>query len=98
MKKITVFVLIISLGFLLNSSTSKTQPVFEKETYSKFNEGFKDGWCDGYKDSEGCGSLAICPISPIPPIPEIGQSSDSYKDGYGTGFKAGLRRGMKDCQ
>ena len=38
---------------------------------------------------EGCGSLAISEFLQTP-IPEIGQSSDSYKDGYGTGFKAGL--------
>tara|TARA_B100000768_G_scaffold181765_1_gene206292 strand:+ start:1395 stop:1709 length:315 start_codon:yes stop_codon:yes gene_type:complete len=99
-KKISLLTFIISLGFLLNSSTTKTEPVNSFTNISdvtNFDDGFKDGWCDGYKDPEACGSLSICPIAPISPIPKIGQSYDSYKDGYTTGFKAGLRKGMSNC-
>ena len=34
-------------------------------------------------------ALSICPIAPICPIPDIGKNS--YKGGYNTGFRAGMR-------
>ena len=56
---------------------------------SEFDEGFEEGHCEGWKDVKG--EMTICPISPIPPLPKINQSSDSWRDGYNTGFKRGMR-------
>ena len=57
---------------------------------SEFSKGFKDGWCEGWKDVKG--SLSMCPMAPMAPMPKLGQSRDSYRDGYNTGFKAGMRK------
>ena len=62
-----------------------------------FDNGFKDGFCAGYKDEEACGNLSICPIAPIAPIPSVSQSSSSYNDGYNSGFKVGLKKGKSEC-
>ena len=99
MKKLTIILALITIVMFASSfnSSNKNINVPTENVVTDFNEGFEDGWCEGYKDDEGCGSLAICPISPIPPIPSIGQSYDSYRDGYNEGFKRGLRRGMSDC-
>ena len=92
MKKLflTTSLLLVSFVFL---SLTVNEKAIEKEnitTYkSKFDEGFEDGHCEGWKDEKG--SYAICPIAPIPPIPTINQSSNSYRDGYNTGFKRGIR-------
>ncbi len=56
---------------------------------TEYGRGFKNGYSEGYcyKDY-GC----IAPIPPITPIPYIGESNDSYQDGYNRGFKLGLEK------
>ena len=93
---VTVLVMLIGVSSLVSfksikENTIKTENVILINDYS---EGWKDGHCEGWKDVKG--EYAICPITPIPPIPEIGQSSDSYRDGYNTGFKAGMRAAKKN--
>ena len=88
------FIIIVS-AFLCSFTVSPAtvdQPIIENLNTlwgSEFSEGFKDGYCEGWKDVKG--QYAICPIAPIAPLPKIGQSRDSYRDGYNTGFKAGMR-------
>lgn len=55
-------------------------------TQSKFHEGFNNGYKKGYcLDQIGC----VVPVPPVPPV-GIGESIDSYSDGYNRGFKMGL--------
>jgi hypothetical protein len=54
---------------------------------SDYSRGFQNGYKEGYCHNDfGC----IAPIPPITPIPLIGESNDSYQDGYNRGFKRGL--------
>lgn len=58
---------------------------FAQNQFSKgFDEGFKKGYC--FEKSFGC----LPPITPITPIPNIGESNNSYVDGYNRGFQVGL--------
>lgn len=57
-----------------------------------FCQGFKDGFCEGYKDVKG--SYYVCPVAPVCPVPGVGQ--DTYRGGYNTGFKAGMKKGYND--
>ncbi len=64
---------------------------YSQNKYSSgFEKGFKDGYC--YEQQSGC----IAPITPITPIPKIGESSDSYDDGYKRGFQVGLDQSRND--
>jgi len=97
MKNLFIICLVVIVSTFLCSFTvssiSIDQPITETLNTSwgtEFSKGFKDGFCGGWKDVKG--QFSICPIAPIPPIPKIGQSSDSYRDGYNTGFKAGMRK------
>ncbi len=57
-----------------------------------YNEGFPIGYC--YYDGIGC----IPPITPIVPIPLIGESLNSYLDGYNRGLLDGIKnRNEKKC-
>lgn len=59
---------------------------FTTSDYSSYcdgwDDGYKDGWC--YNDM-----FCIPPIPPICPIPRIGESYNSYKQGYQRGFVNG---------
>ena len=59
---------------------------------TEFQKGFKDGWDEGWKDVKG--KYSYPPHPPYPPYPKYPQKSDSYRDGYNTGFKAGRRKAM----
>lgn len=61
-----------------------------KITFSqtKYNQGFKKGYKNGYCHDKGVGCIA--PIAPIAPIPNVGESFDNYTDGYNRGFQMGL--------
>ncbi len=61
---------------------------------SKFDEGFEDGYCEGWKDVKG--AYSVYPVAPVPPVPNAFQSYNSYKDGYNTGFKAGRKAAQKN--
>ena len=71
---------IISTSF---SSTNDKGISFQ----TAFCEGWDEGYCEGWKEIKG--ALSICPIAPICPIPDIGKNS--YKGGYNTGFRAGMK-------
>ena len=91
-----VTILCVLVAFGVNSPKEKTMNTENTaETIvmgSEFNEGFKDGYCEGWKDVKG--QYAICPITPIPPIPPIGK--DTYRGGYNLGFKKGMRAAQRD--
>ncbi|RMZ60382.1 hypothetical protein D1632_05445 [Chryseobacterium nematophagum] len=55
---------------------------------SNFNEGFVIGYGNGFCHDRGVG--CIKPLSPLAPIPAIGESINSYQDGYNRGFQQGL--------
>lgn len=88
---LTVFSLILfsfsSSDFEQQNNTTTIQILLETE----FEKGFAEGYCEGWKDVRG---NVNCPNAPNAPNPINGQSEDSWKDGYNTGFK----RGMKDAR
>ena len=53
-----------------------------------FTNGFNEGYKKGYCHDQGIGCIE--PIPPISALPKIGESSDSYTDGYNRGFQMGL--------
>ncbi len=55
--------------------------------YTNYEVGFSDGYKVGY--CYGQGYNCITPIPPIAPLPRIGESSDSYFDGYNRGLLKG---------
>ena len=56
---------------------------------TEYQEGWDDGYCEGWKDEKG--KNAYCPYPPYPPYPEYPKKSTSYRDGYNDGFKRGMR-------
>jgi hypothetical protein len=50
-----------------------------------FNDGWKIGWVEGWKQVRG--SYFLAPLSPLPPLPPLGQ--DDYRDGFAAGVLAG---------
>jgi len=56
--------------------------------FTKFNEGWEEGFCEGWKDEKG--NYALCPLTPLAPLPKIDESSNSFRDGYNRGFKYGI--------
>lgn len=77
--KIKNFFLLIIIIFSSNKHFSQSN--FHKG----YAEGFKIGYC--YQMSVGC----IPPLTPIVPMLNIGESINSYKDGYNRGFIDGNR-------
>ena len=63
----------------------------EKSNQTDYDEGWEDGFCEGWKDEKG--QYAICPIAPIAPIPKL-NCMEGYKCGYNRGFKYGLCMAM----
>ncbi|MEQ1796579.1 MAG: hypothetical protein ABL872_01435 [Lacibacter sp.] len=54
---------------------------------SKFADGFKEGYKKGYcQGKQSC----LAPLPPPVPLVNVGESYDSYMDGYNRGFKIGL--------
>jgi len=93
-KKILQIGLIFSFCILCAFTTNTSNKVnVEKETSfeSKYEEGWKDGHCEGWKEIKG--QNAYCPYPPYAPYPQYPKSSDSYRDGYNDGY----RRGMSDA-
>ena len=91
-KKILISFLLTGLfayPMTYNSSIESNKIITsDDKKYNEFNEGWGEGFCEGWKDVKG--NFAICPIVPIPPIPKIGESYDSFRDGYNRGFKYGM--------
>jgi hypothetical protein len=95
MKKLLIVVL-LSFGTisLMSFATSDTELIkIEMSDKSEFDQGFEDGHCEGWKDVKG--EYSVCPVTPVAPVPKVSQRSDSYKDGYNTGFKRGMRDARK---
>ncbi len=81
-----VFALLVAFAFTATAFVAETKvntPV--DNNLSDFCDGWKDGYCEGYRDVKG--QFAICPIAPLCPLPYVNQNR--YKDGYNRGFKKG---------
>ena len=84
--------LIAFVAFGYNPIESDANTVTELSlSVSDFNEGWEDGYCEGWKDVKG--QLALCPLAPLAPMAPLGK--DSYKGGYNMGFKAGMKAARK---
>lgn len=81
--------LLMSFSNFLNEKEVKTEVSMQTD----YEEGWEDGYCEGWKDVKG--QYAICPITPICPIPKI-DCSEGYKCGYNRGFKSGMRAARND--
>ena len=60
----------------------------------QFNIGYKDGWPIGYCYDAQYGCMA--PPTPMAPYPRVGESSDSYWNGYHRGLSDGIEKGRID--
>ena len=80
--KIIIYALIIFLGSL---SISSMEP--NKFTQSQYEQGWADGFCQGWKDIKG--QWAYCPYTPYAPYPEY-NCNEGYRCGYNRGFKYGM--------
>lgn len=73
---------VITLLFLFSNQLEAQIAINE---YDKgFKVGFKEGYC--YNSGIGC----IPPITPLTPLTRLGESLNSYKDGYNRGFQIGI--------
>ena len=92
MKKL---ILGLGLGVVLLGGVSMTTSKTNTKTEIKgedFRQGWKDGYCEGWKDVKG--QYAHCPYAPYPPYPPYGK--DHYRGGYNMGFKKGMRDAYND--
>ena len=82
--------MVIGTIFLMSFTNTKNEIIKSEITLqSEFDKGFEDGHCEGWKDVKG--EYSVCPVAPVAPVPNAYQSYNSYRDGYNTGFKAGMR-------
>ena len=89
-KLVLVAVMAIGTTFLMSFTKAFNEKKVKTEVVvmqSDYEEGWEDGYCEGWKDVKG--EFAICPITPICPIPEIGK--DDFRGGYNRAFKAGMK-------
>ena len=84
------FIAFIAFGYSTIDSNTKVSAEISL-SIDDFGEGWKDGYCEGWKDVKG--QLVNCPNSPNPPNPPNGKNS--YKGGYNMGFKAGMKAARK---
>ena len=97
MKKL-IFQIVIVFSFFLTSgfnSLNSDSRIIEKKisVESKYEEGWKDGHCEGWKEEKG--KNAYCPYAPYAPYPKYPKSSNSYRDGYNDGFLRGISDARK---
>lgn len=84
MKKL-LFISILLLGSItLTSITDEITPT--TITSSDYQDGWKDGYCEGWKDVKG--PYAVCPVTPVCPVPQV-SCYEGFKCGYNRGFKKG---------
>lgn len=57
-------------------------------TINEYDKGFKVGFKEGYCYNSGIGCMP--PITPLTPLTRIGESLNSYTDGYNRGFQIGI--------
>lgn len=55
---------------------------------NEYDKGFKVGFKEGYCYNSGIGCMP--PITPLTPLTRLGESLNSYKDGYNRGFQIGI--------
>lgn len=77
MKIFLLCILTLCFGFYVKSQNS-------------FSTGYREGFPIGYCYYAGLGCLA--PLTPMVPMPEIGESSNSYIDGYNRGLLDGIKK------
>ncbi len=78
-----------NIQLLLFIITLLSKSLVAQSNYSSgFDEGYKNGYCYG-------DAFCSSPIPPITPIPLIGESDDSYQDGYNRGFSVGTKDRQK---
>jgi hypothetical protein len=91
-----IFTLVVVFGLFFMSSFSdsiyKTENI-EMNIQSEYEQGWEDGYCEGWKDVKG--QLTLCPLTPLCPLPTL-DCSEGYKCGYNRGFKAGMKAAKND--
>lgn len=90
MRKVLLFLAVLSC-------ISFTDPQqLEMESSTKYEQGWEDGFCEGWKYVKG--QWAVCPVTPIVPIPKI-DCPEGYKCGYNRGFVYGkCKANYGDCK
>lgn len=53
-------------------------------SFNSFCDGWVDGYVAGYRQKNNCQYCTA--IAPVCGIPQVGQSYESYQDGYNSGF------------
>ena len=81
---ISLFAVCAFNTIVTNNSTIEKKVRLE----SKYEEGWKDGFCEGWKEEKG--KNAYCPYAPYAPYPKYPKVSTSYRDGYNDGFLRGI--------
>tara|TARA_B110000037_G_scaffold217020_1_gene277189 strand:+ start:765 stop:1055 length:291 start_codon:yes stop_codon:yes gene_type:complete len=96
MKKITIIGGLTILSLSLFAFVRHDEKPFAESVISvqsDYEDGWEDGYCEGWKDVKG--QLALCPLTPLCPLPKI-ECSEGYKCGYNRGFKAGMKAASKN--
>jgi hypothetical protein len=97
MKKVVLQVMFVFSFFALYSFSGinfqNSKVVNVKILTTKYQDGWKDGHCEGWKEEKG--KNAYCPYAPYAPYPQYPKSSDSYRDGYNDGFLRGISDARK---
>lgn len=65
-----------------------TQESEAQLTINEYDKGFKVGFKEGYCYNVGIGCMP--PITPLTPLTRLGESLNSYQDGYNRGFQIGI--------
>ena len=88
-KLVLVSFLVFGTAFLMSfTGNLNEKEKIEITNQSDYEEGWEDGYCEGWKDVKG--QMALCPLTPLCPLPEL-ECSEGYKCGYNRGFKAGMK-------
>lgn len=99
MKKLLFIISVFSILLISTATATKSIDKCSKTTVenlteeTKYEQGWKDGHCEGWREIKG--QYAYCPYPPYAPYPQYPKSSDSYKDGYNDGFLRGMRDARK---
>lgn len=96
MKKILSLIVLAGVFMLSSFVVSPVSTNVDNKTVivaTKYEEGWKDGFCEGWREEKG--KNAYCPMAPYAPYPTYPKSSSSYKDGYNDGFLRGMRDARK---
>ena len=64
---------------------------------TSYDEGWEQGFCEGWKDVKG--QYSVCPVTPLTPLPKL-NCSEGYRCGYNRGFKYGMCKaeGYSNCK